>query len=462
MTLTRRISLIVGVVIGVTAIAIAVLAAFSSRATSLQQVDERLLDLRDAASKGDDPVRVVLQSLDTTPSDLVAYLQIDDEFPISLLNEAGSGVDTPFSPLTGSDLDAAERSPITRSSPQAIRLFALSLGEGQWLIVGESVDEITAQFERQLLSNSLIAIALAIMGALLSAILARGALAPLQNIVDYSGAVASGRLDVGLDDRATSREVRELQTSIGSMVASLQEAAEQKARSEADMRVFLADVAHELRTPLTTVRAYADVLASSEHVDPDVRGRAQERIAQESKRMSHLIDDLLLLARLASTNAGEATSCDVTELLHDHFSDLKVLDSQRPIELGFVENRAECPVTGNRALLERMFANLASNIHRHTPPTARVIVSCHHAGDFVNITVDDAGPGLDDSQLAELAEGPRRFGQIRRSDRHGTGLGLHLVASIARSHGGNASFGRSPLGGLRVTVSLPRPEPRSH
>lgn len=455
MTLTRRISLMVGVVIGVTAIAIAVLAALSSRATSLQQIDERLLELRNAATSGDDPVRVVLQSLDTAPSDYVAYLQIDDETPISLLDVADSSVETPFTSLTGSDLDAAKRSPITRNSPQAIRLFALSLGEGQWLIVGEPVDDVMAQFERQLLSNSLIAVTLAIVGALLSAVLARGALAPLQNIVDYSSAVASGRLDVRLGDEATSREIRELQTSVGSMVVSLQEAAKQKARSEADMRVFLADVAHELRTPLTTVRAYADVLASSEHVDPEVRARAQERIAHESKRMSHLIDDLLLLARLSSTQADTATTCDLAEIVHNHFSDLKVLDPQRQIDLGSIGSRTDCQVEGDRALLERMLANLVSNIHRHTPPTARVVVSCRRDDDFVNVTVDDAGPGLDESQLAELADGPRRFGQIRQSDRHGTGLGLHLVASIARSHGGQACFERSTLGGFRVSVTLP-------
>jgi two-component system OmpR family sensor kinase len=457
MTLARRISIMVSLVIGATALAIAVLSAFSGRASSLQRIDERLLKLRDAATASDDPVRALLTRLDAAPSDLVAYLQVEDEPPISLVDAPSLATDRPFGALTDTELDAAASSPITRGDGSTSRLFSISLGDEQWLVVGESIDDILSQFQRQLLTNSLIALALALMGGLLAATLARRALAPLQGIVEYSGAVASGQLEANLSDDATTREVRELQTSIGTMVTSLREAAERKARSEADMRVFLADIAHELRTPLTTVRAYADVLASTTPADPEVRERAQQRVAQESKRMSRLIDDLLLLARLASTKLGETSAFDLGELVRDHFSDLKVLDPHRQIDV----TCSECQVEGDRALLERVFANLVSNIHRHTPANAGVVVSCTRGDDFVTCLIEDAGPGLDDPQLRELAEGAQRFGRFRSDDRHGTGLGLHLIASIVRSHGGSTSFERSSLGGLRVTVSLPRPSSHS-
>ena len=455
MTLARRISVLVGVVIAVTSFSIALLAALSGRSTAFDQVDERLLSIRSASLESDDPVSALLERAGTGTSDLFAYLLVDDEEPLVLL-EARDGRPQPDSVrLTETELTELAQNPDTSAESPQTRLTAIDLGDAQWLVIGEPVDDIVRQFEGQLLRNSMLAVVLALLGGLVAAATTRRALGPLQQVVDYSGAVANGKLNAVLEVDSSAREVRELQASITEMVGSLKDAADVKAQSEADMRIFLADVAHELRTPLTTVRAYADVLAAEGMSDSEVRVRAQERIAHESRRMSRLIDDLLLLARLASTRLGATALVDVGSLVSTHFSDLRVLDPERSIEISC----DSCFVQGDQALLERMFANLASNVHRHTPTTAKVAVSCA-AGDHVHCTVDDAGPGLDDAQLRQLAAGTERFGQLRSGDRHGTGLGLHLVASIARSHGGSASFARSPLGGLRVSVSLPT-APRS-
>jgi two-component system OmpR family sensor kinase len=458
MTLARRISIMVGLVIGFTAFAMAVLAAFSGRATSFEQVDSDLNELRSAATASEDPVRTLLQILDAAPSDVVTYLQVDEELPFSLVDDPRDSADGPFATLTPAELEAAQREPITLRNLGATRLFSVSLGEGQWLIVGTPVDDVLHQFRRQLLINSLIAVVLAVLGGALSAVLARQALAPVRNIIDYSRAVAAGELEVAIANDATSRDIRELQGSIAAMVESLRDAAERTARSEADMRTFLADVAHELRTPLTTVRAYADVLATTTPSNPEVRDRAQHRIAHESRRMSRLIDDLLLLARLASTKLGNVTKFDVSEVIQSHFSDLSMLDPDRNVVVTCTSVETE----GDRALIERLFANLVSNIHRHTPSTARVTVSCWQDEAYVHCRVDDAGPGLGDAQLRELADGTRRFGTRRSDDQHGSGLGLHLVSSIAASHGGTATFGRSDLGGLCVDVRLPKSAQHPH
>ncbi|NDA53738.1 MAG: sensor histidine kinase, partial [Actinobacteria bacterium] len=204
-------------------------------------------------------------------------------------------------------------------------------------------------------------------------------------------------------------------------------------------------------TPLTTVRAYADVLASQQSVEPEMRQRAQDRIAYESKRMTRLIDDLLLLARLSSTPLSDHELIDISSVISSHFHDLKVLDPSRKLTI----DTTPCRVEADPALMDRLFANLSSNIHRHTPSSAEVAVRCVSDKGTVTCTIDDAGPGLDDSQLNLLAVGAERFSTLRSGDHHGTGLGLHLVASIARLHGGAATFERSPLGGLRVVVTLP-------
>jgi two-component system OmpR family sensor kinase len=450
MTLARRISILVGAVIAVTSFSIALLAAFSGRSTAFDQVDERLLSLRSTSLGSDDPVSALLEQVGAGASDLVAYLLVDDEEPLTLLETSDGGVRRELTRLTEPELTELSRTPGTSAETPPTRLTAIDLGDGQWLVIGQPVDDIVRQFERQLLRNSMLAVVLALLGALVAAAMTRRTLGPLRRVVAYSGAVANGKLNAILDPDSSSGEIRELQTSITEMVESLKEAADVKAQSEADMRTFLADVAHELRTPLTTVRAYADVLAAEGRSDSEVRVRAQERIAQESRRMSRLIDDLLLLAQLASTRLGTTALVDVGLLMSTHFTDLRVLDPERSVEISC----DSCLVNGDQALLERMFTNLASNIHRHTPTAASVAVSCIE-GDSVQCIIDDAGPGLDDSQLQQLAMGMERFGQLRSGDRHGTGLGLYLVASIARSHGGVASFSRSPLGGLRVSVALP-------
>jgi two-component system OmpR family sensor kinase len=217
------------------------------------------------------------------------------------------------------------------------------------------------------------------------------------------------------------------------------------------MRDFLADVAHELRTPLTTVRAYSEILAVERPADAEVRERAMNRIADESKRMSKLIDDLLLLARVSSAPSAARERVDVGRVAESHFNDLLMLDPRRSVTLAC----AESWTLADTALLDRMFANLASNVHRHTPPTANVAVRCEVDGANIVCYVDDSGPGLDAGRLATLAEGTQRFDPLRSTDVRGSGLGLHLVSSIARAHGGSVSFERSPLGGLRVVVRLP-------
>ena len=451
MTLSRRISLVVSATIALTSFAIAVLAAFAGRAAAIDQVDERLIELREASSRSDDPVAFLLTEIGAVPSDLVAYLAVDDSEVLSLLDVSIDASRRLSTAISTADLTELVQSPGTLNGDFATRAIATDLGNGQTLVIGEPIDDITRNFKRQLLTNLLLAILIALLGGGVSSAMTRRALRPLRRIVAYSGEIAKGALHTDLEHDSSAHEIRELQSSITEMVDSLRQSVETKSRSEADMRVFLADVAHELRTPLTTVRAYADLLASDESVAPEIRSRARERISHESRRMSRLIDDLLLLARLASTSLGSMSRVDIGSLMSSHFSDLRVLDPGRSVEL----HCDACFVDGDPSLLERVFANLASNVHRHTPESARVMASCKTQNDAVQCVIEDAGPGLDDRQVRQLAAGTERFGYLGSGDRHGTGLGLFLVASIIRSHGGTASFTRGDLGGLRVSLTLP-------
>ncbi|MEY3977586.1 MAG: hypothetical protein RLZZ284_442 [Actinomycetota bacterium] len=450
MTLSRRISLVVLAVVAATSMSLAVLSAITGRSSALREVDERLTALRTAATQdGADPVDTLLRNLLTLPTNFVAALSVDDEALVDLI-----GSDDPnalrLDAIEPEALRKAVEAPHTINGDEPIRISAIDLGAGEWLVFGEGVGDIANAFTNQLLINGALAIAVALLGGLFTLQVTRRSLAPLRDIVRYSQSVAAGHLATNLPADATTIEVRELQASIGTMVGELKSAAEVKTKSEQEMREFLADVAHELRTPLTTVRAYAEVLSSQQHVDAEVRQRAQDRIAHESQRMTRLIDDLLLLARLASAPSSTRSALDVGSVITAHFNDLGILDPLRPVKVDVVP----CEISADPALMDRLFANLASNIHRHTPSNAHVVVRCESRDGIVTCTIDDAGPGIDDGQMQLLSQGAQRFGALRSGDQHGTGLGLHLVTSIARLHGGGARFERSPLGGLRVTITL--------
>lgn len=450
MTLSRRISVLVLFVVALSSMAIAVLSAVAGRSAALNQVDDRLGSLRAVVVAGEDPVDTLLRSLLTMPTNFVAVLSIDDEALVDLVDS-----DAPDA-IRVESLDAnmvrkSARTPLTVSASEPIRITAVDVGNGEWLVFGEGVGDIARTFSTQLFVNIALAAAVAVLGGLVALVATRRSLKPLSEIVDYAQAVAAGRLNAKLPANAPTNEVRELQTSIGAMVGELHEAASARTRSELAMRDFLADVAHELRTPLTTVRAYAEVLASHQQIDAEMRERAHDRIAHESKRMTRLIDDLLLLARLSSHPASTSEYVDIDSVITSHFTDLKVLDPDRRVAIETVP----CSLEADPALMDRLFANLTSNIHRHTPPTAAVAVHCVVTGTIFTCTIDDAGPGIDDSQLKQLSLGIERFSALRSHDQHGTGLGLHLVASIARSQRGSVAFDRSPLGGLRVVVTLP-------
>lgn len=449
MTLARRILLITSVIIAITTAVFAALAAFSSRNATLDAIDQRISELGRTISRNEEPVSALLQTIEASSPDFVAALIVVGEEPISLLEPIPESLAS--LPTTEMQLIKARDEPLTIDSGVPIRMLAIDLGEEQWLVFGERIGDVQAQLQRQLLTNALIALLLTIVGGSIAALITRRSLQPIEQVVDFSKRVALGELNTSLGVNSTTLEVRELQASISGMVDSLREAADNRARSESAMREFLADVAHELRTPLTTVRAYADLLATANSSDVETRTRAQDRIAQESKRMSHLIDDLLLLARLSSTRPDETEVVDVCEIVRSHADDLRMLDPNRTINV----HCSPLMTRANRALLERLFANVFSNIHRHTPPTAPVEVRCELLDDHATITIDDGGSGLDQSQLQRLAQGTQRFGLVRSSDQHGTGLGLHLLVSIARSHGGEALFTTSRLGGLCVTVRLP-------
>ncbi len=311
----------------------------------------------------------------------------------------------------------------------------------------------TAEVERSLRGLVLIE---TIAGLALLAVVTGGAwlilrrgLRPLEDMADTARSIDAGDLSQRVAEDGHT-EVGQLGHALNSMLGELERAFAERDATEEKLRQFLADAAHELRTPLTSIRGFAELFrldTDNDHVDRDVIVR---RIEEESTRMKRLVDDLLLLARLDQTQPVETAPVDLAVLAADACSDAVAADRSRPVTLDAPE---PVVVTGVKDHLRQAIANLVTNAVRHTPAGTPLEVTARREGSDAVVEVRDHGAGLSDEALAHVFD---RFWQADKA-RVGTGagLGLSIVASITRRHGGDVVAANAPGGGARFTVRLP-------
>ena len=225
--------------------------------------------------------------------------------------------------------------------------------------------------------------------------------------------------------------------------------------SEARLRQFVADASHELRTPLASVRGYTELLRTGDAATLADRTLALRRIEAEAIRMSGLVEDLLLLARLDQGRPLCRDPVDLAALATDAVTDLRAADPTRPVAL---HAGPQVIVAGDADRLRQVLANLLTNARQHTPPSTPVQVSVHSLGPTAVLEVTDDGPGLTPSQAAQVFERFYRAdpSRTRTSDGNlGAGLGLAIVAAITHGHGGHAAATSRPGTGANFRVELP-------
>ena len=217
-------------------------------------------------------------------------------------------------------------------------------------------------------------------------------------------------------------------------------------------RHFTADAAHELRTPLAALRAQAQVArGASEDAE---RSRALDNVILAADRASHLVDQLLTLARLEPEGFhAERERCDVVALCRQALGEAANRAHEKSIE---VELIADTPIGihGDARLLGIVMRNLLDNALRYSPRGSVVRVRVDDAGPGPRIEVTDEGPGVAEEDLPTLG---RRFHRLLGTDSTGTGLGLSIVKRIAELHGAELTFAAAgPAGGLAVTLRFCR------
>jgi two-component system OmpR family sensor kinase len=295
-------------------------------------------------------------------------------------------------------------------------------------------------------------VSIAVMVALLLLVLwvVRLGMRPLDDMTETAGAIAGGDLTQRIrrtDDRG---EVGRLGVALNGMLSQIEAAFRERTSSEARLRRFVADASHELRTPLTSIRGYAELLRKGAFDTEGERRRAAERIEGEAARMSLLVEDLLLLARLDQGRLPVREVVDLCPIVVDAVDATRIHDRERSITL---DTDGPVVVHGDAARLRQIVDNLLQNALVHTHPGTPVQVEVVRAGASALVRVADEGPGLDPDQAARVFDRFYRGSEARTGE--GTGLGLSIVAALAGAHGGSARVDTAAGEGSVFTVEIP-------
>jgi signal transduction histidine kinase len=180
--------------------------------------------------------------------------------------------------------------------------------------------------------------------------------------------------------------------------------------------------------------------------------KAFARVDHEVKRMESLINDLLLTAELNEATHLDFELYDISSALKTHLRDFEILSPERKIDS---EIKPGLHIKASGDHLDRMIQNIFSNIRRHTPASALVLVQLRGKGKEVHLRIEDGGPGLPEDAYSKASYEFERFDRSRSRDTGGSGLGLSIIAAIVKEHSGSISLSKSALGGLAIQIQLP-------
>jgi len=361
-------------------------------------------------------------------------------------------------------------------------------GDGSVYITGVPLSSLHDFLRDVALTEAAVFGAVLMLAGVLGTLWVRFSLRPLRRVAATASQVAelpleSGEvsLPAGVPDTDPATETGQVGLAFNRMLGHVQTALRRRAASEARLRRFAADASHELRTPLAAIRGYAELALRHPGDAPEPVTHALSRVLSESTRMSVLVDELLLLARLDAGRPLAAEPVDMTRLVIDATSDAQVA---RPRHRWILELPDDpVLVIGDDHRLHQVLANLLSNAGKHTPDGASVTVQVSDtmpdrradtAAESVYrgapppeprlvVTITDNGPGIPPDLLPELFE---RFTRADTSRSHATsasstGLGLAIVDAVVAAHGGAIGVTSRP-GMTRFSIVLPRLTESAH
>ena len=334
-----------------------------------------------------------------------------------------------------------------QTQPQVRSVLALPLAD---------VNSQTAQLA---LTVAIVAASGLVLALALGSVVVRRALSPLAEVTATAQRVSELPLDRGdvalaervpVDDERT--EVGRLGGAFNRMLGHVASALSAREESEQKVRRFVADASHELRTPLASIRGYAELTRlHGGELPPDVV-HAIGRIESESVRMTELVEDLLLLARLDEGRELAALPVDLSRVVVEAVGDAQAAGPGHDWEVRLPD--AAAVVVGDEPRLRQVVTNLLANARVHTPDGTSVVASLERDGDDVVLTVEDDGPGIPPALADSLFERFARGDSSRSRIAGSTGLGLAIVRAVVEAHHGDVSVSSEP-GRTAFVVALP-------
>jgi two-component system, OmpR family, sensor kinase len=340
------------------------------------------------------------------------------------------------------------------------RLMATRGDNGQILVTGLPMTTMTDTLQNVELTEVIVFAAALLLTAFIGTGWVRLSLRPLRRVTVTAGQVTRLPLasEVSLPHRVPDAdprtEVGQLGGAFNRMLGHVESALARRHASEARLRRFAADASHELRTPLAAIRGYAELARRHPGTLPPEVEHALSRVEAESARMSALVEDLLLLARLDAGRPLESGPVDLTRLAIDATSDARVAGPDHRWQLELPDDPVLVP--GDDQRLHQVLANLLSNARTHTPAGTTVTVALGSAPGrgTAELTVTDNGPGIPEDLRPDLFERFVRGDSSRSHAAGSTGLGLSIVAAVIAAHHGTVTVDSQP-GLTRFAITLP-------
>ena len=355
---------------------------------------------------------------------------------------------------------------------------------GSTVITGLSLEGDKGLIRTQLLIELTVALLGALVVALAGRTMVRSSLAPLERVARTAQRVASQPLErgeVSIEDRVekadldSSAEVGQVGGALNTLLGHVESALGARQRSETQVRQFVADASHELRTPLASIRGYTELirLEGADADLPEEATYALERVHSESVRMTALVEDLLLLARLDAGRELRREEVDLVGLLVDTVADARAAgpDHDWQLDLAVLEPPADATpeeaedflpepplVIGDEARLRQVVVNLLANARVHTPAGSHVTTTLAREGNTLIVRIHDDGPGIAPDVRDRLFERFARGDSSRERRTGSTGLGMSIALAIVQSHGGSIDVDSSTAPedhGTTFSVRLP-------
>jgi two-component system OmpR family sensor kinase len=303
-----------------------------------------------------------------------------------------------------------------------------------------------------LVNETLIGLSIVVATALLALLIIRLGLRPLQKMGGVAADIAAGDLSRRVEPATSKTEIGRLGLALNGMLSQIEAAFAERTQSNQRLRRFIADASHELRTPLTSIRGYSEMLRRGAAESPADADLARRRIEEESVRMSALVDDMLLIARLDQGRPLERNPVDLKAIASDAAADARAVAPQREITLS-----ATSPVVveGDDIRLRQVVGNLVRNALVHTPQQSPIEIGVSRVDGVGRLSVVDHGPGLNSDEMVRIFEPFYRADPSRSRDSGGAGLGLSIVNAVVSAHGGQVHVTKTSGGGATFEVELP-------